>query len=140
MTITSARVRELSAKATGGEWSWEDGPPTLYAGRGSFGAIANFPIPVPAHGLNLLGRLEPDSNGPANLDLIAALCSEPARARIAKALALLEAVEGQDAGLVRAMSVAIGNPASDGENDYLPEPDAWEPEARAALAALVGEG
>lgn len=68
---TLDELRTLHASATAGIWSWEENPPTLYAGReGDFGEIAGFP--VQRHGLNLLGRLDPDRNTPANLDWIAA--------------------------------------------------------------------
>lgn len=54
----------LAEAATSGPWTWEDDPPTLYAGRrGGIDGRA---------GLNLLGRLSPDGNTPANLDFIAA--------------------------------------------------------------------
>lgn len=52
-------LKALVDNSTFGEWTWEPGPPTLYAGRTS-----------KWHGLNLLGRLDPDSNTPANLDFI----------------------------------------------------------------------
>ena len=45
--------------ATGGEWTWEDDPATVYAGRGDY-----------MHGLNLFGRLELDWNGPANMEFV----------------------------------------------------------------------
>lgn len=53
-------IKERCEKATPGPWTWEDCPPTLYAQRDRF-----------RHGLNLLGRLSPDANGPANLHFIA---------------------------------------------------------------------
>lgn len=54
------RLRKLLEEATPGPWTWEDDPPTVYAGRGV------------GHGWNLFGRLEVDTNGPANLDLLCA--------------------------------------------------------------------
>lgn len=51
---------EQAERATPGPWTWEDSPPTLYAGR----------TPT-LHGLNLLGRLEIDWNGKNNMDFIA---------------------------------------------------------------------
>lgn len=51
----------LIAKASPPPWTWEDDPPTLYSGRED-----NY------HGLNLLGRLAPDTNGKANLDFTCA--------------------------------------------------------------------
>jgi hypothetical protein len=63
-------IAERLKAATPGEWSWEDDgdqhtygqtrKATLYADRGPT-----------AHGLNLLGRLEPDANGFNNLQFIA---------------------------------------------------------------------
>ena len=66
------RLRALSKKATQGTWSWEDGPPTVYAGRvdpiGEFGGM-----PVCGHGYNLFGRLTDLShNGRADLDFAVA--------------------------------------------------------------------
>ena len=68
MTVPDVRTKEgretlrrLDDASTQSPWSWEAGPPTLYAGR--YGMM---------HGLNLLGRLEPDVNGKANLDFIVA--------------------------------------------------------------------
>jgi hypothetical protein len=55
------KLRALANNATGGDWSWEDGPATIYAGRTN-----------ETHGLNLLGRLYPDWNGKHNLDYICA--------------------------------------------------------------------
>lgn len=50
----------LCEAATEAPWAWEADPVTLYSGRtGEW------------HGLNLLGRMEPDRNGKANLDFIA---------------------------------------------------------------------
>lgn len=57
-----AELRRLLEKATPGPWSWEGDPPTLYAGRDGM-----------HHGANLLGRLEPDADTPANLNLIVAV-------------------------------------------------------------------
>jgi hypothetical protein len=51
----------LCEAATPGPWAWEDDPATLYSGRDGW-----------SHGLNLLGRMQPDMNGNANLDFIAA--------------------------------------------------------------------
>ena len=39
------RLEELYEKSTSGKWSWEDNPPTVYAGREEN-----------LHGLNLFGR------------------------------------------------------------------------------------
>lgn len=65
-------LMELSAKATQGTWSWEDGPATVYAGRvDKVGEFAG--SPMYGHGLNLFGRLEPDWNGKNNLDFVCAL-------------------------------------------------------------------
>lgn len=58
LTPQEQEWRDLAEKATPGPWTWEDGPATLYSGRGPF------------H--DLLGRLEPDWNGQNNLDFIAA--------------------------------------------------------------------
>jgi hypothetical protein len=78
--------------------------------------------------------------------------------RIAKALALLERVEAQDAGLVEAMAKTIHDtddmadtvwPDSDDDSGYRGEsayvrlcqdPELFRNAARATLAALVGEG
>jgi len=64
-------LREKSKLATGGTWTWEDDPPTLYAGRGQY-ADHNLGCEIGFHGLNLLGRLEPDWNGKNNLNFITA--------------------------------------------------------------------
>ena len=74
--ITTEFINELKAKAklaTPGIWTWEDDPPTLYAGRTS-GSMKNFLKygSFGTHGLNLLGRLDLDWNGKNNLDFIAA--------------------------------------------------------------------
>ncbi len=55
-------LKALVDNSTFGQWTWEPDPPTVYAGR-SFNR----------HGLNLFGRLDPDSNTPANLDFICAI-------------------------------------------------------------------
>jgi hypothetical protein len=106
--ITSARVRELSAKATGGEW-WVM---AYYLSTGTpdekvFGYLV--------HDDEMPTGVIDEREAPAgqdslshDLDLIAALCSEPARDRIAKALDLLERVEAGDAVLVG----AIADPAA----------------------------
>lgn len=71
MSIDIEKLRALYEAGARGTWSWEDGPPTLYAGRvDQIGEIGGYPMF--GHGLNLLGRLEPDSNGKAVLDLIVA--------------------------------------------------------------------
>lgn len=80
--LTNERLAELERLERGrtqGEWSWEDGPATLYAGRGE------------GHGLNLLGRMEPDSNGKANLDFVCAFAND-ARALLAELRRLTEMV------------------------------------------------
>lgn len=70
-------IRRALLEMTGGEWSWEGtigdykfDRPTLYSDRNAM--INGWPV----HGLNLLGRLEPDSNGKANLDGICTLRNE----------------------------------------------------------------
>lgn len=83
------QLRKLLAKATPGPWSWEpecrSSKATLYSGRD-----------YQHHGLNLFGRLEPDSNGANNLDLIVEAinalpalldCIEQLEERLAAALA-----------------------------------------------------
>lgn len=58
-------LQGLLERATAAPWSWERGylgSCVLYAGR-----------TMTWHGLNLLGRMDPDGNGEANLNLIAAL-------------------------------------------------------------------
>lgn len=67
-------------KFTPGAWEWErepDGRATLYADRGP-----------ERHGMNLLGRMEPDANGEANLNLIAA--APDLYAALERALAMIE--------------------------------------------------
>ncbi len=140
--ITSARVRELGAKenawtALGGTY-----PPYINVtgrrltvrGPATVGSIAEQFLVKPGR---VVAFDLPDSQ---SLDSVAlALCSEPARNRIADALDLLERVERQDAGLVRKLKPAVieicqqvmeqldGGPAVNIEGC-----------ARAALAALVG--
>jgi len=72
-------IKKRAEEATEGPWTWEPNPYTLYAGRSGM-----------AHGLNLLGRLDPDRMGAVNLDFIAhartdvpALCDEVERLRAA---------------------------------------------------------
>lgn len=89
--ITSARVRELSAKATGNVW---------YQAGFSFYSLDS------RDGAKL-GECFKEHTGDAAL--IAALCSEPARTRIAKALDLLERVEGPVAELRKAQSECLAN-------------------------------
>ncbi len=85
----------------------------------------------------------PDS---ALSDLALALCSESARDHIATALDLLERVQAGDAGLVVAMTKAMLVADSGPEGSALYNTHAaefaagYEDGARAALAALVGEG
>jgi hypothetical protein len=81
MTLAEiARAKEITAQATKGVWSWEDdsqigpGIVTLYAGRGPM-----------AHGLNLFGRFDTDSNRDNNLNFIT-----EARQLLPKALEHLE--------------------------------------------------
>ena len=88
-TITSARVRELSAKATGGEWRISRFSSTSVDkadGRRGIattgGYQSNREVTLPEN--------------EANAALIAALCSEPARAHIAEGLELLEIMDGND--------------------------------------------
>lgn len=59
-TRDAAADLAVCAAATPGPWTWEDGPATVYSGRTDG-----------YHGLNLLGRLDPDWNGYNNLDFIA---------------------------------------------------------------------
>jgi len=54
-------LQSLLSKATPGLWTWEDDPPTVYAGRDG-----------DHHGWNLLGRLDVDVNGANNLNLLCA--------------------------------------------------------------------
>ena len=81
--IVPAELVALAGKAAGGTWSWEGtlerpapgehwrDQPTIYAGR--VDPIAEFGgMPMHGHGLNLFGRLDPDSNGRVNLDLTVA--------------------------------------------------------------------
>jgi len=129
--ITSARVRELSAKASKGGW---------YRAGAAF--FSNHHAEDPRLG-ECFGRSSDDAA------LIAALCSEPARDRIAKALSLLERVEAGDAGLVEAMIAAFARTGALAAN-YAGNVDKLVAEAltdetiralfAAALAALVGEG
>jgi hypothetical protein len=141
--ITSARVRELSAKATGGDWriakqrtEIEIDPDSALNHNSIWGGPFDHPIVAKA---SFRPKKHDDpwvdacSIEPANAALIAALCSEPARAHIAKALDLLERVEAGDAGLVEAMAEAAYN-ADVGACEAI------EARMRAALAALVGEG
>jgi len=85
-----AAMREAASKATGGEWTWEGvigdpyDLPTLYADRTD-----------EQHGLNLLGRLDPDHNGKANLNHIAL-------ANPANVTRLLDALDRADALAVAA--------------------------------------
>lgn len=67
-------LRALSEKATAGEWSWEDNPPTVYAGRtGDHGTFPGTSIRIQRHGYNLFGRLNDLSwNGRADLDFAVA--------------------------------------------------------------------
>ncbi len=120
--ITSARVRELGAKATGG----------FYEAHGS--SVRHYPSTSPlAH-----PRLVASCHWNEDAALIAALCSEPARNRIADALDLLERVERQDAGLVAKMEEAIlSEPLTALGNGEYCDPPAHKV-AAAALAALVG--
>ena len=80
------RIEGLARAATGGEWTWEDNPPTLYAGR----TCPEFDSTKPetwcggTHGLNLLGRLEPDCNGKNNLDFICAANPQTILALVAR--------------------------------------------------------
>jgi len=109
--ITSARVRELSAKAAGGEW-WVM---AYYLSTGTpdekvFGYLV--------HDDEMPTGVIDEREAPAgqdslshDLDLIAALCSEPARDRIAKALDLLERVEAGDAGLVAKVAMLLDHPS-----------------------------
>ena len=129
--ITSARVRELSAKATGGEWA--------VTGRATVKAIG---------GRSLTQMLVRSGNETENAALIAALCSVPARAHIAKALELLERVEAGDAGLVEAMistffrTTALGAKHTGNVDQLVAQAMADETMRTsfvAALAALVGE-
>ena len=83
-----AAIAARCDRATGGEWTWEDGPATVYAGRG-----------VNMHGLNLFGRLDPDWNGPANLDFVCA-----ARADVPDLLAALDTAEDRIAELEDALA------------------------------------
>jgi hypothetical protein len=73
--VTTELIDELRAKtklATQGQWSWEDSPPTLYAGRLKFEPeeFSKYGFSG-THGMNLLGRLDLDWNGKNNLDFIA---------------------------------------------------------------------
>ena len=85
--ITSARVRELSAKATGGRWHTSP---------------LDQEVQIYTEDFSYIGETRDRTGDDAAL--IAALCSEPARNRIAKALDLLERVEAGDAGLVAWLS------------------------------------
>jgi hypothetical protein len=118
--ITSARLIELSAEATGGEW--------------------DDPACVPEHMTQAMFE--------ANAALIAALCSEPARAHIIKALSLLERMQARDAGLVEAMistffrTTALGAKHTGNVDQLVAQAMADETMRTsfvAALAALVGE-
>jgi hypothetical protein len=82
--ITSARLLELSAKATGGEWN--------------IGRFASTSIDAGNRGIATTGGYQSNREvtlpeNEANAALIAAVCSEPARLHIAKALALREAFD-----------------------------------------------
>ena len=137
--ITGARVRELSSKASKGVW---------YRSGAAF--FTNHHAEDPGLG-ECFGRSSDDAA------LIAALCSEPSRDRIAKALDLLERVEAGDAGLVEDVAKTIHDTDDmadtvwpDGEDDsgyrggsayvrLCRNPEAFRNAARAVLAALVGE-
>ena len=133
--ITSARVRELSEQATPGNWRSKE--------RSGY-----FEILAPADDCDWYG--EPGCHAVAYADteteqqetnaaLIAALCSEPARAHIAKALDLLELVEAGDAVLVAKVAMLLDHPSV-----YMGGPSAQSKRKAGyllhELAALVGEG
>lgn len=99
-----AAIAARCAKATGGEWTWEDGPATIYAGRTN-----------DQHGMNLFGRLDIDWNGPANLDFV---CH--ARADLPDLLAAIEAAEARaDAAESRVKAIEAA-----GENLWIELQDA----------------
>jgi hypothetical protein len=151
--ITSARVRELSAKATGGDWDggkdgWMvtafDRQMTVCDIRG-WGYLTG-----KGHAALGLSAEQAKAVQEHNAALIAALCSEPARNRIAKALDLLERVEGPVAELRKAQSECLANRAYLGtapcpkckatrDEGCRIEGRAQNDLCRAALAALVGE-
>jgi len=138
------RAKKHLSAITSGEWSWEDDgneqtygqcrKATLYAGDRQW------------HGLNLLGRLEPDSNGRNNLDFIAA---SPVLVReLADALTTLSASHealthecaindelrpASDTALVNICKV-LNVPL-----DWHAEPFPSEPEVLAAIEALKQE-
>ena len=126
--ITSARVGELSSKASKGVW---------YQSGAAF--FTNHHAENPRLG-ECFGRSSDDAA------LIAALCSEPARNRIAKALDLLEQVEAGDAVLVERVARALHNEGFCEPHDDAEWAAVWPSEkeaalvkGRIALSALVGE-
>ena len=91
--ITSAQLLELSANATGGNWM-----PAKYAS-----SIVGRPIVASPSGRSIGQLTQWHDESEANGQIIAALCSEPARNRIAKALDLLERVEAGDEAEIPAL-------------------------------------
>ncbi len=132
--ITSARVRELGARENA--WTAPGGTYPSYInvtgkrltvrGPATVGSIAEQFLVKPGQVVTI------DLPDSANLDSVAlALCSEPARDRIADALDLLERVERQDAELVEAVGAAVLRVSANRRDIGRA--------ALAALAALVGE-
>lgn len=131
MSDLKERLLELRAKATPGTWSWEDGPPTVYAGRvDPVGEIAG--MSVCGHGFNLFGRLTDLSrNGRNDLEYaVACVNATPAL------LARIEQLEAEVRRLREALK-PFADAAEDLDDAHRDDSDIWQ--AAVGMSIFAGD-